>query len=61
MSKDSDEMQCECLNEEFNSGELPHYHWRPVAEYNTDGTKIRDYTRDEQIAWIKKQKERERQ
>ena len=51
--KSKDEMECECMNEEFGKSEpLPHYHWRPVAEYDVDGNKIRDYTLEEQRAWI---------
>lgn len=57
MVKSKDDMECDCLNEEFNGGEeLPRYHWYPVAEYAVDGEKIRDYTKQEQIEWIKKQK-----
>ena len=55
--KDSDD--CEVMNELFDSGseELPYYnHWRPVAIVHSDGTKIRDITKKEQIEWIKKQK-----
>lgn len=60
MSKDSDD--CEVMNELFDSDEpLPRYHWHPVAWYNDDGTKIRDFTRKEQIEWIKQQKERDKE
>lgn len=55
MSKDSDD--CEIMNELFNGDELPKYHWFPVAEYDQDDNKIRDYTREEQIKWIQQQKE----
>ena len=61
MPKDTDD--CEVMNELFDSGkdeQLPKYHWHPVALYNYDDTKIRDLTKTEQIAWIKKQKEREK-
>lgn len=50
MSKDTDD--CEIMNELFDSG----IHWRPVAEYNEDGEKIRDISKEEQIAWIKRQR-----
>lgn len=57
--KSKDDMECDCLNEEFDGGEeLPRYHWVPVAIYNYDDTKIRDYTKQEQLEWIKKQRER---
>ena len=57
MSKD--DFECECMNEEFSGGEeLPRYHWLPVAIYDNDGNKIRDLTKEEQLEWIKKQKER---
>ena len=52
MSKDTSD--CEVMNELFDSGES--IHWKPVAIYNDDGTKIRDITKKEQIEWIKKQK-----
>lgn len=62
MSKDSDD--CNIMNELFDSGsnndELPHYHWHKVAEYNDDGTKIRNLTKEEQILWIKEQKLKEK-
>lgn len=59
MPKDSDD--CEIMNELFdNSEQLPPYHWHPVAWYDDDGTKIRDLTKQEQLEWIKQQKERER-
>ena len=67
MSKDTDD--CEVMNELFDGtskrrsddDDLPYYnHWRPVAYVNQDGTKIRDLTKAEQIAWVKQQKERER-
>lgn len=61
MTKDSDD--CEVMNELFDSGseELPYYnHWRPVAIVHPDGEKIRDLTREEQIQWLKQQKEREK-
>lgn len=35
-------------------------HWRPVAIVHPDGEKIRDLTREEQLEWIKQQKERGR-
>lgn len=51
-----DDAECECMNEMFNSSEeMPPYHWRPVALYYEDDTRIRDLTKEEQIAWIKKQ------
>ena len=54
--KDKDDIECECMNEEFAGGEeLPRYHWLPVAIYDTDGNKIRDLTKKEQLEWIKKQ------
>lgn len=46
------------MNELFDSGEV--IHWHPVAIYNNDDTKIRDLTKEEQIAWVKKQKQKER-
>ena len=56
--KSKDDMECDCMNEEFAGGEeLPRYHWLPVAEYDVDGNKIRDYTQEEQAEWIKKQLE----
>lgn len=59
--KDKDDFECECMNEEFAGGEeLPRYHWLPVAIYDTDGNKIRDLTKEEQIIWIKKQMEKDR-
>ena len=51
MPKDTDD--CEVMNELFDSG----IHWHPVAVYSQDDTKIRDLTKQEQIEWIKKQKE----
>lgn len=65
MSKDSDD--CEVMNELFggtskrrtDDDDLPYYnHWRPVSIYNQDDTKIRDLTKQEQLEWIKKQKEK---
>ena len=35
-------------------------HWRPVAIVHPNGEKIRDLTREEQLQWLKQQKERER-
>jgi hypothetical protein len=67
MSKDSDD--CEVMNELFggtskhrtDDDDLPYYnHWRPVAIVHSDGEKIRDLTREEQLQWIKQQKEREK-
>lgn len=61
MIKDSND--CEVMNELFDSGqdETGYYnHWRTVARYNEDGTKIRDITKKEQIEWIKRQKGLER-
>ena len=67
MPKDTDD--CEVMNELFggtsklrsDDDNLPYYnHWRPIAICHPDGTKIRDLTKAEQIAWIKKQKERDR-
>jgi hypothetical protein len=61
-----DDLETQCMNELFGKEEkedddVGYYnHWRPVAVYNYDGTKIRDLTREEQIQWIKQQKERER-
>lgn len=64
-----DDMETQCMNELFgctskrrtDDDDIGYYnHWRPVAEYHPDGTKIRDLTREEQIQWIKQQKERER-
>ena len=52
--KDTDD--CEVMNELFDSGDEYYNHWRPVAICHPDGTKIRDLTKAEQIAWIKKQK-----
>lgn len=48
MSKDSDD--CILMNELFDSG----VHWRPVALYNYDDTKIRELTKEEQQEWLKK-------
>lgn len=57
--KSKDDMECDCMNEEFAGGEeLPRYHWYPVAIYDTDGKKIRDLTKEEQLAWIKQQREK---
>lgn len=62
MSKDSDD--CEVMNELFGNYEdnkdAPKIHWRPVAIYNHDDTKIRDLTKEEQLEWIKKQKGKEK-
>ena len=67
MPKDTDD--CELMNELFggvskrrtDDDDLPYYnHWRPVAIVHPDGEKIRDLTREEQIQWIKQQKEREK-
>lgn len=62
-----DDMETECMNELFGKSEqvkdddVGYYnHWRPVALYHPDGTKIRDLTKAEQIAWIKQQKDKER-
>ena len=55
MSKDSDD--CEVMNELFDYEEdKPLIHWRPVAIYNNDDTKIRDLSKQEQLEWIKQQK-----
>ena len=48
--KDSND--CELMNELFDSGEV--IHWRPVAIYNDDDTKIRDLTKKEQEEWIRR-------
>ena len=67
MSKDTDD--CELMNELFggtskrrtDDDDLPYYnHWRPVEIVHPDREKIRDLTREEQLQWIKQQKERER-
>lgn len=67
MSKDSDD--CEVMNELFggtskrrtDDDDIGYYnHWRPVAYCDRDGEKIRDLTREEQIQWIKQQKEWEK-
>ena len=67
MPKDTDD--CELMNELFggvskrrtDDDDLPYYnHWRPVAIHAPDGEKIRDLTREEQLQWLKQQKERER-
>ena len=67
MPKDSDD--CEVMNELFggiskrrtDDDDIGYYnHWRPIAWCNDDGEKIRDLTREEQLQWIKQQKERER-
>lgn len=50
-----DDLETNAMNESFNDEEIPYYHWKPVALYNYDGTKIRDLTKEEQIAWIKEQ------
>lgn len=64
-----DDMDTETMNELFggtskhrtNDDDIGFYnHWRPVAIVHPDGEKIRDLTREEQIEWIKQQKERER-
>lgn len=52
-----DEFECNCMNEMFGKDEpeeLPRYHWVPVAIYDSDDKKIRDLTREEQLAWLKK-------
>lgn len=55
MSKD--DMETECMNELFNSDDLPYVnHWRPVAIVDTDGEEIRKLTKEEQIAWIRRQR-----
>jgi hypothetical protein len=67
MPKDSDD--CEIMNEFFggtskrrtDDDDIGYYnHWRPVAIVHPDGEKIRDLTREEQLEWIKQQKEREK-
>lgn len=67
MPKDTND--CELMNELFGgtktrrieNDDIGYYnHWRPVAVINQDGEKIRDLTREEQIQWLKQQKERER-
>jgi hypothetical protein len=64
-----DDMETQCMNELFGGNskrrtdddDLPYYnHWRPVAIVHPDGEKIRDLTREEQLKWLKQQKERER-
>jgi len=55
MSKDSDD--CDVMNQLFDDGGTT-IHWRPVSIYNHDDTKIRDLTKQEQLEWIKKQKEK---
>ena len=59
-----DDLETECMNELFGKWEkeeVPYYnHWRPVAIVHADGEKIRDLTREEQLQWLKQQKERER-
>ena len=57
MSKDSDD--CDVMNELFDDGGTT-IHWHPVSIYNQDDTKIRDLTKQEQIEWIKKQKEKQK-
>lgn len=48
-----DDMETECMNELFGKDEdLPHYHWYPVAVYDSDDNKIHDYTKQEQRDWI---------
>ena len=44
-----DDMETECMNELFNNGE----HWKPVAIYDEDDDKIRDLTKEEQLALIR--------
>ena len=64
MPKDSDD--CEVMNELFGGtskrrtdDDIGYYnHWRPVAIVHPDGEKIRDLTKQEQLEWIKKQKEK---
>lgn len=58
MGRKRDSDDCDVMNELFDSGEV--IHWHPVAIYNNDDTKIRDLTKEEQIAWVKKQKQKER-
>lgn len=48
------ERECQTLNELFKSE--PTIHWIPVAIYDNNDEKIRDYTREEQLDWIKNQK-----
>ena len=64
MSKDSDD--CEIMSKLFGStskrctddDDIGYYnHWRLVAIVHPDGEKIRDLTKQEQLEWIKKQKE----
>lgn len=64
-----DDLETQCMNELFggtskrrtDDDDIGYYnHWRPVAVYNYDGTKIRDLTKEEQLQWLKQQKERER-
>jgi hypothetical protein len=61
MSKD--DLETQCMNELFDSGEddVGYYnHWRPVAYCDWEGNKIRNLTKEEQLKWIKQQKEREK-
>lgn len=60
MSKD--DIETETMNELFKSDdEEPRLiHWVPVAIYHDDGEKIRNLTKEEQIKWIKEQKEKMR-
>lgn len=53
---DKAERECQTLNELFESE--PTIHWIPVAEYDNNDEKIRDFTRQEQIEWIKIKKVR---
>ena len=59
-----DDLETQCMNEFFGKREkeeVPFYnHWRPVAYCDWKGNKIRNLTREEQINWIKQQKEMER-
>lgn len=64
-----DDMDTETMNELFggtktrrtDDDDLPYYnHWRPVAIHAPDGEKIRNMSREEQIQWLKQQKEREK-
>ena len=53
---DKAERECQTLNELFKSE--PTVHWIPVAIYNENDEKIRDYTKEEQLEWIRKMKEK---
>lgn len=53
---DKAERECQTLNELFKSE--PTVHWIPVAIYDNNDEKIRDYTIEEQIEMIKKMKEK---